>query len=29
MSENTNSPAESGCERELTELEKSIVSEVI
>ena len=27
MSENTNSPAESGSERELTELEKSIVSD--
>ena len=27
MSENTNSPAESGCERELTELEKTIVSD--
>lgn len=27
MSENTNSTAESGCERELTELEKSIVSD--
>lgn len=27
MSENTNSPAESGCERELTELEQSIVSD--
>lgn len=27
MSENTNSPAESGSERELTELEKTIVSD--
>lgn len=27
MSENTNSPAESGSERELTELEKSIISD--
>lgn len=27
MSENTNSPAESGSERELTELEKNIVSD--